>query len=191
MTRRSTLVVLATGLAVAGMVSAGLLLARDSTGAGGGRARRVALVPQAERRRLPEIEAATLIPPPARLALSALRGKPVFVDVWASWRTACREEAPALARLARRYTAAVRFVGIDTQDSRGAARSFVRRYGLSFPHLVDPQATLAGKLGAFGVPTVYLLDRRGRIAATIIGKRDERIFAAYLRLLANQRWVSR
>ncbi len=176
--------VAAAAVAVAGLVAAGFLLARKSSGSGGEQADRVALLQEAKRRRLPEIEAPTLSPPPARLALAALRGKPLFVDVWASWCTACREEAPALARLAHRYARAVRFVGIDTQDSAAAAQAFVRRYGLLFPHLLDPKSTLAAKLGVFGVPTVYLVDRRGRIAATIIGKRDERTFDAYLRLLA-------
>lgn len=177
-------------LAVAAVVGAGVLLARGSSGTRADQAKLVALLPEAERRPLPELKGETLIPPPARLELSGAHGKPLFVDVWASWCTACREEAPALARLARRYAGAVRFVGIDTQDTRTAARAFVRRYALSFPHLFDPQATLAGKLGVFGVPTVLLVDRRGRIAATIVGKRSEQVLAAYLRLLAAPSIVS-
>lgn len=177
-------------LVVAGVVGAGILLARGSSGTRADQAERVALLPGAERRPLPELAGETLIPPPARLTLPGAHRNPLFVDVWASWCTACREEAPALARLARRYAGAVRFVGIDTQDTRGAARAFVRRYRLSFPHLFDPKATLAGKLGVFGVPTVYLVDRRGRIAATIVGKRSEQVFDAYLRLLAARSTLS-
>lgn len=184
LTRRP--VVLGLGLAaavtVAGLVAAGLLL-RGPDRAGAAKAERVALVPEGERRRLPAIEGATLIPPPARLALATLRGKPLFLDVWASWCKPCREEAPGLARLARRYAGDVQFVGLDTQDTLGPARAFVRRYGLSFPHLFDPRSTLAGRLAVFGIPTVLLVDRRGRIAATIVGKRTEKTFDAYLRLL--------
>lgn len=170
-------------VALAGVVGAGIVLARGSSGTRADQAERVALLPAAERRPLPELAGDTLIPPPTRLTLPGPHGRPLFVDVWASWCTACREEAPAIARLARRYSRAVRFVGIDTQDTRRAGRAFVQRYGLSFPHVFDPKATLAGKLGVFGVPTAFLVDRRGRIAATIIGKRSEQTLDAYLRRL--------
>lgn len=84
-----------------------------------------------------------------------------------------REEAPLLARLWREYRSAVRFLGIDIEDSRAEARAFVRRYGLGYPHLFDAKAALAGKLGFFGLPTTYLVDGRGRVAAKLVGKQDE------------------
>lgn len=171
---------------VLGAVAAGLLIARESGDQTAISPALIKLVPEADRRSLPELAGETLIPPPPHLTLPGAHAKPLFVDVWASWCTACREEAPGLARLARRYTRTVRFVGIDTQDTRSAARAFVRRYDLSFPHLFDPKASLAAKLGVFGIPTVFLVDRRGRIAATVVGKRSERVFDAYLRLLVSR-----
>lgn len=174
--------------AVAGLVVAGVLLGRGQAGAPADRTTgAVTLAAAAGRPRLPVVDAPTLIPPPARLALAELRGRPLFVSVWASWCTVCRKEAPALSRLARRYGAAVRFVGIDTNDTRSAALAFVRRYRLSFPHLLDPKATIAGRLGVFGVPTTFLVDRRGRIAATLVGRREPRVLESYLRMLAADR----
>lgn len=91
-----------------------------------------------------------------------------------------------LARLARAQRGRVQFVGIDTQDSRGAGRDFVRRYRLDFPHLFDPRSTLATKLGVYGIPTMFLVDRRGRVAVTLVGKQDEAKLRRYLRLLARE-----
>lgn len=173
---------IAIGLAISGIVAAGVLLARGSGAPVGERVRPPALIAPAKRRPLPALEAQTLLPPPRRLTVAG-RGKPIFVDVWASWCRPCREEAPMLARLARRYAAQVRFIGLNVQDSRRPARAFVRRFGLRFPHLVDPNATLAAKLGVFGVPTVILVDPRGRIAAKLVGKQREAAFVEYLRLL--------
>ncbi|MGH8721058.1 MAG: TlpA family protein disulfide reductase, partial [Burkholderiales bacterium] len=98
----------------------------------------------------------------------------------------CKEEAPMLARLGREHANDVRFIGIDTQDTRSEGRAFVRRYGLDFPHLFDPKSTLAIKLGVSGIPTMFLVDREGRIAATLVGKQGEAKLRRYLRLLARE-----
>lgn len=92
-----------------------------------------------------------------------------------------------LARLAREHASDVRFIGIDTQDTRSAGRAFVRRYGLDFPHLFDPKSTLATRLGVSGIPTMFLIDRQGRIAQTLVGKQGEPKLRRYLQLLARDR----
>lgn len=154
-------------------VFVGLLL-RPSTDSAAPRVHgdHVTLVPAARRKDLPDLAGSTLSPPPAEIRLRSFIGKPAFIDVWASWCFPCREEAPLLARLWRRYRSEVRFVGIDVEDTRGDAQAFVRRYQLGYPSIFDPTATLAGKLGFFGLPTAYLVDRNGRIAGKLVGKQD-------------------
>lgn len=190
MTNRRALVVSAG--AAAGIVLAGglvLLLVRPATNApqatappGGA----IALIPPAKRKPLPDVRAKTLVAPPAELRLSDLRGEPVYIDVWASWCVPCREEAPMIARLAKRYSAEIRFVGIDTQDVASDGRAFVREFGLDFPHLFDPKSTLATRLGVYGIPTMFLVDWRGGIAAVLVGKQGERRLDRYLRLLSGE-----
>src|SRR5712691_1804509 len=90
--------------------------------------RHFTLVPLSRRRALPDLAAPALNPPPGMLRLNSLRGRPSFIDVWASWCVPCREEAPVLARLWRRYRRRVQFLGIDVEDSRGDARAFLRRW---------------------------------------------------------------
>jgi len=85
-----------------------------------------------------------------------------------------------IARLWRRYGAQVRFLGIDVEDSRGDARAFTRRYGLRYPSIFDRTASMAGRLGFFGLPTAYLVDYRGHVAARLIGKQREATFASGL-----------
>jgi cytochrome c biogenesis protein CcmG/thiol:disulfide interchange protein DsbE len=101
------------------------------------------------------------------------RGKPVFLDVWASWCVPCREEAPMLARLFRAYGRRIQFVGLDMNDGRSDARAFIRRSGLSYPHVFDAKATLATRLKVLGLPTAFLVDARGRVAAVAAGKQKE------------------
>ncbi|MHB1242156.1 MAG: TlpA family protein disulfide reductase [Gaiellaceae bacterium] len=178
----------AAGTAIAiGFVLALVLPTADSQRADAGNpGPAIALIPPAKRRPLPDVGGKTLLPPPDELRLRDLRGEPVYVDVWASWCPSCREEAPMIARLARRYGRDVRFVGVDTQDGAAAGRAFVREFGLDFPHLFDPSTKIALRLGVDGVPTAFLVDRQGRIAAMLVGKQGELRLGRYLRLLVDE-----
>lgn len=106
--------------------------------------------------------------------------------MWASWCIPCQEEAPWLAVLHRRYRGQIRFLGINVEDSRAAARSFDRRYRITYPSIFDRKAHLATTLGVFGLPTAYLVDRRGRIAAVLVGKQSEPGLRAKLERLATE-----
>jgi cytochrome c biogenesis protein CcmG/thiol:disulfide interchange protein DsbE len=183
--RRAVLGAIALAAAAMGALAFALLRPAERASTAAPR-ERVALLAEAKRKPLPQVEGETLMPPPARVDLATLRGRPVFIDVWASWCPSCEEEAPMLARLWRAHGRQVRFVGIDTQDSRGAGSAFVRRHKLGYPHLFDPKSSLATKLGVYGIPTMFLIDRQGRIAATLVGKQGEARLRRYLRLLAGE-----
>lgn len=116
---------------------------------------------------------------------AAYRGGPVVLNVWGSWCAPCRTEAPALRSVSEAYAArGVRFLGIDVKDNPAAALSFERRYGLTHPSLDDRtgQATgaLAEYLPAATVPATLVLDRRGRVAARVLGAVDESTLRALL-----------
>jgi len=130
------------------------------------------LIAPARRRRLPGLSGAALDPPPAGLSLQTPDGRPQLIDVWASWCVPCKEEAPMLAALQRAYGERIRFLGIDVEDTRAEARAFERRYLISYPSIFDQQAAMAGKLHFYGLPTAYLVDRRGRLAAVLPGKQS-------------------
>lgn len=129
----------------------------------------------------------TLRGPPRRVDSSRLRGRPVLLELWASWCPSCRSEAPMLARLAASFRNDVRFVGVDVNDRRRDGLRFVRAYGLAFPHIFDPKARLARRLGVFGIPTFFLVDVRGRLAARLIGRQRESDLARLLGRLAAER----
>lgn len=109
------------------------------------------------------------------VTLSQLRGRPAFVVFWASWCAPCRREAPAIALYAHRSGARATVVGVDYNDPLTAkARDFVRRYGWTFPSLLDPDGLVGTRYGLVGLPTTVLIDARGRIAATLIGEQSQR-----------------
>jgi len=130
------------------------------------------LFSQSQRRPLPQIAGSTLSGQP--LTLRSLTGRGVLViNVWASWCAPCRDESAVLAALAKSTTAdAVRFVGIDEQDTPGAARKFVASTGTTYPQLTDPTGTNLNKLSllpSMAIPSTLLVDKRGMMAARIVG----------------------
>jgi thiol-disulfide isomerase/thioredoxin len=126
-----------------------------------------------QRQLVPEVAGTSLDGGPLSLA-DIGRGKVVFLNVWASWCTPCRAEMPMLARSARILAPqGVRFLGLDEQDRRSAARSFVRTAGVVYPSVVDPDGTLLLRLSMLpqkGIPSTLVIDRRGQIAARVIGR---------------------
>lgn len=119
-----------------------------------------------------------------RLSLAELRGQFSVINFWASWCLPCKAEAPAFARAADRYSGQVAFVGIDVQDSAGAARAFLRRYKVNYVSLRDPSNGTYNAYGLTGVPETYFVDRRGRTVAHEIGRVRE---ADLMRLVAELR----
>jgi peroxiredoxin len=99
---------------------------------------------------------------PGDLRLSQLTGRGIVVNFWASTCPVCRHEEPAIAQVARATDGRVRFIGIDTLDSRSAARAFARQYGLTFPLAFDPAGTTAGRYGVPGLPETFFLSRTGQ-----------------------------
>ena len=103
------------------------------------------------------------------VTLASLRGRPVFVNFWASWCDPCNREAPALERFASLATERYAVVGIDLNDTPGSARRFIRRFGLTYPILRADGPRISSSFRFATLPTTYVIDGRGRIAATLEG----------------------
>lgn len=93
------------------------------------------------------------------------RGHPVVVNFWASWCTACKEEAPVLEAgwRAFRSEGAV-FAGVNIQDKREDALAFIREHGKTYPNGPDPEGKITIDFGVYAVPETFFIDRSGRIA---------------------------
>jgi cytochrome oxidase Cu insertion factor (SCO1/SenC/PrrC family)/thiol-disulfide isomerase/thioredoxin len=95
--------------------------------------------------------------------LRALHGYPIVVNVWASWCPACQAEFSLFASASRRYGARVAFVGADTNDSTGDARTFLQRHSVSYPSYQTSTSGLGSVATIEGFPTTIFIDRTGRV----------------------------
>jgi thiol-disulfide isomerase/thioredoxin len=110
-----------------------------------------------------------------KLTLASYRGNVVVLNFWGSWCGPCRQEAPALAALARHFRSrGVRFLGVDLRDSPASADAFERTFGVSYPSFNDPGDKIAlafqSTVPPAGIPTTLVIGRTGRVAARIIGQ---------------------
>lgn len=112
-----------------------------------------------------------------RLDVASLGPGPVVVNIWGSWCAPCKSEQPALERVARATRSrGVRFVGINIRDpGRTAPRRHVARYDVTYPSLYDPSARLLPRfeIAPKTIPSTYVLDAQGRIAAYVYGEVEE------------------
>ncbi len=110
------------------------------------------------------------------LSLDEYAGKVVVLNVWGSWCPPCRKEAPTLAAASRELAKdGVVFVGVNTKDSspeQGLA--FERRYDVPYASFFDPSGrtllAFHGTLNPSAIPSTVVLDRQGRVAASILGE---------------------
>ena len=94
---------------------------------------------------------------------SDYRGKPLIINVWASWCGPCRAEMGSLNRLAQRYSKQFTVIGISTDDDALAAKHFIKQYKVGFENYIDSNVFLENMLGADTIPLTILVDAEGRV----------------------------
>ena len=105
-----------------------------------------------------------------------LRGQVVLLDLWRYACTSCRATVPWIKEVRQRYAGrGLVLVGVHTpaftfEHERDKVESEVKRHGLAYPHLLDDDSSYMDALGTKGWPTVYLVDRCGRIRDRHMGE---------------------
>jgi peroxiredoxin len=103
-------------------------------------------------------------------SLAAFKGQVVVVDFWASWCGPCRKSLPELDGLQNRYAAqGVKVVGISLDSDAGSMASFLDKVPVRFTILHDPTGQVGEAYAVVAMPTTFLIDREGRIAARFEG----------------------
>ena len=98
------------------------------------------------------------------VSLALLRGKPVLLNVWATWCLPCKEEIPYLESLNAKHAAqGLQIVGvsIDARGDDAKIEDFARDFRMSYPIWRDPDERVNARFLALGVPSTYLIDGNG------------------------------
>jgi cytochrome c biogenesis protein CcmG, thiol:disulfide interchange protein DsbE len=100
---------------------------------------------------------------------AALAGRPVVVNVWASYCVPCRAEHGLLRDLVEQHGDEVAVIGVMYQTGEEAAREFQERYGGGWTDLTDPSGRTALDLGVTGPPETFFVDGDGIVRYRHIG----------------------
>ncbi len=127
-----------------------------------------------------EVEIGQVLPPAMLLglngpnrALSAFRGKPLIINVWASWCGPCRQEMASLERLAWRENGLpLVVIGISTDDYPEKAQALLRSSNATISHFIDRELQIEHLLGATQLPLTVLVDATGRVRDKVYGARE-------------------
>ena len=107
------------------------------------------------------------------VSLQDFRGKVVLVNFWATYCKPCREEMPSLERLKTRLGArGLNVIGIAVAEETSVVTRFLSTRPVSFPILLDREAASMAQWKAIALPSTYLVDRRGRLRAKLVGGTD-------------------
>jgi thiol-disulfide isomerase/thioredoxin len=119
-------------------------------------------------------------------SLSELRGRVVVMDFWASWCVPCRLTIPTLNAWHDRYGAqGLTVVGV-TMDSPEVALEAALELGIDYPVLSDPDGETTRVYKAYALPTLFVIDRGGKIRVASVGyssaglEKTERLLAELL-----------
>ncbi|MDM7324141.1 MAG: TlpA disulfide reductase family protein [Thermus sp.] len=131
--------------------------------------------------RLPSVTLTTLGGTPVNL--QDFRGKPLVLNLWATWCPPCRRELPMMVRLSQENPG-VRFAFVSQGEGPGVVRSFLEDVRLA-PEwvLLDPETRLSQALKTQGLPTTFFFDGEGRLVARHMGELSEALLLGYLRAL--------
>lgn len=111
----------------------------------------------------------TSLEQPERILTNAdFSGKPVLINVWATWCPSCREEHPDLQVIARQNKMPI--IGINYKDERPAAQQWLSQLGNPYLfNIFDDEGTLGLDLGVYGAPESYLVDAKGIVLYRHVG----------------------
>lgn len=106
--------------------------------------------------------------------IRALHGYPIVINAWAPSCGPCRSEFGLFASASARYGRQVAFLGADTDDAAGDARTFLAQHHISYPSYQTSTADLSWLAAFQGLPTTIFINPAGRVAYVHTGQYDAR-----------------
>ncbi|MDR0878297.1 MAG: TlpA family protein disulfide reductase [Treponema sp.] len=120
--------------------------------------------------------------------LSALRGKVVIFNIWATWCPPCRAEMPSMEALYQKYkNQGLEILAVDSGEAEQDVARFIRQNGFTFPVGLDINDKITEPYQTGYVPTSYIIDRKGKIISIVVGSMSwdtENVYKAFDALLA-------
>ena len=97
-----------------------------------------------------------------------------ILNIWASWCLPCKKEHKFLMQLSKNKS--IKLIGLNYKDKRKNAQKFIGKLGNPYSViLTDEDGTISIKLGAYGIPETYIIDKNRKIIKKIIGPLNKKL----------------
>jgi len=107
-----------------------------------------------------------------RVSLSSYSGSVLFLNVWATWCGPCRQEMPSMADLYRDFSGkGLSMVAVSNEDL-ATVRQYAAAQRLPFTVMTDPDNVLSERFGINGIPTTFIVDKKGQLVYQHVGSND-------------------
>ena len=109
-----------------------------------------------------------------RVGIKQFKGKIVLLNFWATWCAPCKEEMPSMEVLHRQFrdkNFALLTVSVDYGGVK-SVQEFINKHQYTFPVLLDPKCEIFDLFKVKGIPTTFLVDKKGKMIGKAIGPRD-------------------
>ena len=107
------------------------------------------------------------------VSLSAMKGKVVLLNFWATWCPSCVSEMPSLNRLYKEMKShGLEIIAVSTDGSASSVRDFRKTHGLLFPVVIDDDREATRLYHVFSLPTSFLIDKDGFVVEKFYGEYD-------------------
>jgi peroxiredoxin len=104
------------------------------------------------------------------VALSSLRGKPVYISFFATWCAPCNEEAPSVVSLEGKYRhKGLVVLGVDEQETAAKTKEFASKYHIPFKVVMD-DGPMGKDYGVLALPVHVFIDKQGKVATYRLGE---------------------
>jgi len=122
------------------------------------------------------------------LDLRSLRGRPMLLNLWATWCGPCRREMPALERLSNAERNRLVVIAVDQGEDLKTAEAYARRFGVTFAVGVDADQQLGTVLHLAGLPSSFFIDKDGVIRDAVDGEMTYSTMLAKTSALMGSQW---
>ena len=122
-----------------------------------------------------------------------LTGVVVVMNFWYAGCAPCRAEAPDLVKVNRMFLGKnVQFVGVNVRDSAATALAFDRNFDITWPSIIDSKSgsvllSFTGLVTPQAVPTTIVIDKKGRVAARILGRFEVSTLKAMIQRVVDEK----
>ncbi|HEX6483299.1 MAG TPA: TlpA disulfide reductase family protein [Ktedonobacteraceae bacterium] len=125
-------------------------------------------------------------PTTANLSTTSYKGKPLVINFWNSTCGPCVDEAPLLQQESSRLQSqGIAFIGIDFQDTTGDGLSFLQKYGITYPNVMDATGSTAINYGVTATPETLFINRQGVVVSRVSGQLTGQTLQQNLQLISH------